>query len=119
MKLYDNDAYRDEFMSGVYALLGSDPTCDRANQVIDLFDHAPAVEATTAAQTDDPLTVDNLLEMDGEPVWVCKPSGANGVWGLVDREYQMIRLHGGGLAVWENNGKTWLAYRRKPEEEVT
>lgn len=64
-----------------------------------------------------PLTVDELREMDGEPVWVCEPNGANGVWGLVDLEYQMIRLHGGGLAVWENNDKSWLAYRRKPEEK--
>lgn len=63
-----------------------------------------------------PLTVDELREMDGMPVWVCEPNGANGVWGLVDLEYQMIRLHGGGLAVWENNDKSWLAYRRKPEE---
>lgn len=65
-----------------------------------------------------PLTVDELQEMDGEPVWVCEPSGANGVWGLVDREYQMIRLHGGGLAIWENNDKSWVAYRRKLEEET-
>lgn len=63
-----------------------------------------------------PLTVDELREMDGMPVWVCEPNGENGVWGLVDLEYQMIRLHGGGLAVWENNDKSWLAYRRKPEE---
>lgn len=63
-----------------------------------------------------PLTVDELREMDGEPVWVCEPSGANGVWGIVDQEYQMIRLHGGGLAIWENNDKSWLAYRRKLED---
>lgn len=62
-----------------------------------------------------PLTVDELREMDGVPVWVCEPNGANGVWGLVDLEYQMIRLHGGGLAIWENNDKSWFAYRRKLE----
>ena len=63
-----------------------------------------------------PLTLEELREMDGEPVWVCEPNGTNGVWGLVDLEYQMVRLHGGGLAIWENNDKSWLAYRRKPEE---
>lgn len=62
-----------------------------------------------------PLTVDEFREMDGMPVWVCEPNGANGVWGLVDLEYQMIRLHGGGLAIWENNDKSWVAYRRKLE----
>lgn len=45
MKLYDNDAYRDEFMEGVYSLLNDDPTWNRANAIIDLFDSAPAVEA--------------------------------------------------------------------------
>lgn len=65
---------------------------------------------------DIPLTLEELREMDGEPVWVCEPNGTNGVWGLVDLEYQMVRLHGGGLAIWENNDKSWLAYRRKPEE---
>lgn len=45
MRLYDNDSYRDEFMNGVYALLNSDPTNDRANQIISLFDGAPEVDA--------------------------------------------------------------------------
>lgn len=63
-----------------------------------------------------PLTLEEMREMDGEPVWVCEPNGTNGVWGLVDLEYQMVRLHGGGLAIWENNDKSWMAYRRKPEE---
>ncbi len=66
---------------------------------------------------DIPLTLEELREMDGEPVWVCEPNGTNGVWGLVDLEYQMVRLHGGGLAIWENNDKSWLAYRRKPGED--
>ena len=64
-----------------------------------------------------PLTLEELREMDGEPVWVCEPNGTNGVWGLVDLEYQMVRLHGGGLSIWENNDKSWLAYRRRPKEE--
>ena len=73
------------------------------------------VQPTISPPPNESLTLDDLLEMDGEPVWVCNLDGANGVWGLVDREYQMIRLHGGGLAVWENNNKTWRAYHCKPE----
>lgn len=46
MKLYDNDTYREQFMELVYNLLKSDETNDRANQIIDAFDMAPAVEAT-------------------------------------------------------------------------
>lgn len=41
----------------------------RANQIIDLFDHAPMVEATIAP-TNEPLTIDELRQMDGEPVWI-------------------------------------------------
>jgi len=78
--------------------------------------HDKTITPTITPPPNDPLTLEELRKMGGEPVWVCESNGANGVWGLVDQEYQMIRLHGGGLAVWENNGKTWLAYRRKLEE---
>ena len=74
----------------------------------------------------DPLTLDELRKMDGEPVWVVcltpeiydEPPirwrileksiiGTFGVWGdkdscLTERDY----------------GKTWIAYRQKPEEET-
>ncbi len=42
--LYDNDSYREEFIEAVYELLEDDPTRDRANQIIDLFDSAPEIE---------------------------------------------------------------------------
>ena len=45
--LYDNDAYREQFMERVYEILIDDPDNDRANQIINLFDAAPAVEANT------------------------------------------------------------------------
>lgn len=41
--LMDRDAYRDEFMSGVYDLCDDDPDNCRANAIIDLFDSAPTV----------------------------------------------------------------------------
>lgn len=69
MKLYDNDACRDEFMSLVYGLLASDGTNDGANQIIDAFDTAPEVEAEPL-QPNEPLTLDELREMDGQPVWI-------------------------------------------------
>lgn len=46
MNLYDNDAYRDAFMEGVYDILEDDPTNDRANAIIELFDSAPSVQQT-------------------------------------------------------------------------
>lgn len=41
--LTDRDAYRDEFMDGVYELCSDDPDNNRANAIIDLFDSAPVV----------------------------------------------------------------------------
>ena len=63
------------------------------------------------------LTLDELQEMDGEPVWVVSLDGQNvSCWMLVDADYKLCRGAFGGIAVFENNGKTWHAYRRKPEE---
>ena len=129
MKLYDNDAYRDEFMEAVYNLLSDDSSNDRANQVIDLFDAAPAVEAEPAP-SNDPLTLEELREMDGEPVWVedllipkcscyhfVQKIGCHIL--LMEPRYYpaedvMIPHY---CANDENQGyqNTWLAYRRKPE----
>ena len=75
--------------------------------------------APTKEQSE-PLTIEQLREMDGEPVWVVlaneKWSGLNG-WYLVH--------HGNAyLAVvddWELDSKEygveWIAYRRPPEKE--
>ena len=64
----------------------------------------------------DPLTLEELRGMDGEPVWITKMDGSGGVWMLVDTEYELCREAHGEMAVFENCGKTWLAYRRRPEE---
>ena len=64
----------------------------------------------------DPLTLEALREMDGEPVWICDPDGSDGMWALVDLEYELCRTAKGGIAIFDTYGKTWLAYRRKPEE---
>lgn len=118
MKLYDNDEYRDEFMAIVYALLHSDGTNDRANQIIDAFDNAPAIDAEPIPSRA-PLSLEELREMDGEPVFIVRLESDNPAdrdWSLVDLKYDMCRTVTGGLAVFELYGKTWLAYRRKPEE---
>lgn len=73
-----------------------------------------------AVKPNDPLALDQLREMDGEPVWVTSTNNGRGrSWALVDRKYEVCREVHGGLAVFENYGKTWLAYRRKPEEATT
>lgn len=70
-------------------------------------------------QPNDPLTLEQLREMDGEAVWICEPDGSDGMWALVDLEYELCRTAKGGIAIFDTYGKTWLAYRRKLEEGET
>ena len=88
-------------------------------EIISAIENAP-----TLTQPNEPLTLEELREMDGKPVWVqcLKPNkyvnppvrwrileksivGTFGVWdgecGLIERDY----------------GTDWLAYRRPPERE--
>lgn len=120
MKLYDNDAYRDEFMELVYSLLSSDGTNDRANQIIDAFDMAPVVEAELLPPND-PLTLEGLRKMDGEPVWVVTGSAFNagrGCWDICDwwDKNTVMFPYSGEQPRIDDCGITWTAYRRKPEE---
>lgn len=66
----------------------------------------------------DPLTLEQLLEMDGEPVWV-QYGQYDGEWVIVAWNiYDAIsytRKAPFKLSVY-SYGDTWLAYRRKPEE---
>ncbi len=66
MNLYDNDAYRDTFAEVVYDLLEDDPTNERANAIIELFDNAPAV----TIPENELLAEDTLMGMVGRPVWI-------------------------------------------------
>ena len=116
MKLYDSDAYRDEFMEAVDDLMSGDSSNDRANQVIDLFDAAPAVEAEPAP-SNDPLTLEQLQEMDGEPVFIkCLFNDDLSSYVVIEKRRDsagiFTRLF---YASFEYFGDEWLAYRRKPE----
>lgn len=61
----------------------------------------------------DPLTLEELQEMDGEPVWVCLPNGSCGGWMINYRGWCTNRFT--STEMYGTYGKTWLAYRRKPE----
>ena len=66
----------------------------------------------------DPLNLDELRQMDGEPVYSVEITG---------REEWLFRRDGGfadmygeftsdDFMVWDNYGKLWWCYRQKPEE---
>lgn len=64
-----------------------------------------------------PLTLEELREMDGEPVWVTSPDNRfEPCWMLVmiRRDFVMANWR---VCDFNAYGKTWLAYCRKPEED--
>ena len=69
--------------------------------------------------SDKALTLDELRQMDGEPVWVEFRDGSGGCWGLVHITRFIHVVFANGLYCTVGKpyfGKTWLAYRQKPEE---
>jgi hypothetical protein len=83
-------------------------------------DRKTAVEAweERAQPANEPLTIDELREMDGEPVFVASPGVEEyGHWGIVcgvdDTAGRTLYLRGDYSC--HDYGKTWLAYRRQPE----
>lgn len=70
-----------------------------------------------------PLTLEELLEMDGEPVWVEIPTGRVAEWCISKFDPLMNRVRfwcsGGGWFDGRNVGKSLFVYRRRPEEGTT
>ena len=89
-------------------------TCFR--NCITLLDAVP-----TLTPPNEPLTLDELREMNGEPVWVVpigKCKWATRQWCVLAADEALIP----GVDHWwwsfEGYGETWIAYRRPPEGEV-
>lgn len=67
----------------------------------------------------DPLTLEQLKAMEGEPVWVSYPRAyQKDVWWSVvecaNLEMRSLTLQKGHLLKY---GEHWICYRRKPEDE--
>ncbi len=84
-----------------------------------LFD--TATEAIFAlSPPNEPLTLEQLREMDGEPVWVEFEDGSGGLWGIVHITIfaQIVFANGLHCTIGERYyGKSYKAYRRPPEGE--
>ena len=89
----------------------------------DIF--AKTYESSTPTQPNEPLTLEQLREMDGEPVWIKRLKGLSVCdtgWAVVDVCPNQIRVWWFGSEVEDepskkDYGETWLAYRRPPEGE--
>lgn len=81
-----------------------------------------ALLAQQEAEKNEPLTLEELREMDGEPVWCCDPQNIyNGGWALVRSEPLDVPEYNYGayssdvFLDFSRYGSEWLAYRRKPD----
>lgn len=87
-----------------------------------------ALEMPTLSPPNEPLTLDELREMDGEPVWCEWLLDADrrieyGAWFIVVVGEYGLELKkpldfGCYVCKNENYGTEWLAYRRPPEGEL-
>ena len=68
----------------------------------------------TLAPPNEPLTIEQLREMDGEPVWFENMSG--GRWCIVYADYHCLVGKMFGIT-FENAERTGIAYRRPPERK--
>ena len=81
--------------------------------------------APTLTPPNEPLTLEQLREMDGEPVWIKRLKGLSVCdtgWAVVDVCPNQIRVWWFGSEVEDepsekDYGETWLAYRRPPERQ--
>ena len=78
----------------------------------------PWYKMPTLTPPNEPLTLEQLREMDGEPVWVEFEDGSGGLWGIVHITIfaQIVFANGLHCTIGERYyGKSYKAYRRPPE----
>lgn len=81
----------------------------------------PWYKTPTLTPPSEPLTLGQLREMDGEPVWIVDIGGRNWYgpgWAIVDRENDLVRtVKNWNPVFFEKYGERWLAYYRPPERQ--
>ena len=96
---------------------GSAPSVCRFWEALDMAFKALDDVTYKDVGKNEPLTLDELRKMDGEPVWVQSPGVPEyGRWAIVEGVGEnCLFLHDDFTC--HDYGKTWLAYRQKPEED--
>lgn len=109
-------------VAGGFCTAVNDPICEALHSAFDCGYRSATrarqeVESKLkVVESNAPLTLDELRKMDGEPVWVQSPGVPEyGRWAIVEGVGEnCLFLHDDFTC--HDYGKTWLAYRKKPEE---
>lgn len=124
MRLIDADAFRDYVLGGKPIGL---TICEYSeSDILSMIRQQP----TITQPPNDPLTLEELQEMDGEPVWLHTFSAVQkktqiACWAILEcsSTANAVFLRAGvnsrSTKWFCNYGERWLAYRRKPEEGTT
>lgn len=73
------------------------------------------LQAMAALPSNEPLTLEELREMDGEPVWIrTKYDASKSFWAIVNTKGDQVESYA-RVELFEDYWSDWLAYRRKPE----
>lgn len=105
--------------AGSYALFYGAPRGD-LEKAADVIEELAARLESSSTQ----LTLEELRGMDGEPVWVVALDGGVNRWAFVASDCEVVRFYTTRRGVacnviarcFKTYGRTWLAYRRRPEE---
>ena len=111
-----NELYRIEKLLDTDVIRQDKVALNLLEQVLYDIQHVP-----TLTPPNEPLTLEQLREMDGEPVWVV-PTGTHEkdepMWCVLEGPMALIP----GVDCWswgfDGYGETWMAYRRPPEGET-
>lgn len=87
----------------------SGPICQTAKEAVEKWEHR-------AEPPNAPLTLDELRQMDGEPVWIHAPEiPQRQGWAIVEGFDDEAMYIAYAELTLDGYGKYWWAYRHKPE----
>lgn len=69
------------------------------------------------AQPNEPLTLEELRDLHGKPVWIHRTEDGQGWWSVVRISDTRLYTDYGAWCDLRDYGETWIAYRRPPKEE--
>lgn len=103
------------------------PGCIGWDEIEPLREAAALLRTHPDAQPNEPLTLEELREMDGQPVWIVSSRGSGWCivqWHGVNKSWMYFSQTGTAEGMTatpitaKDYGDTWVAYRRPPKEEA-
>lgn len=112
--------YNDDFLGNVYW-----PICDdcfnTCNEHFETEEEAIMWANRRQTPTPEALSIEQLMQMDGEPVWVVENQdyvGASSGWGLFYADKTAVMQNFTHHVVWISKyGENWTAFATKPAKE--